>query len=120
VGLFENRPHFSRALDPDLAAVAENEFRVAGARSGHDPHFSVDVAGTPWLGDLGLDGEAFDPKELRLALMSFFMSFSHRANPRAHGRTHFSDEERAGASSFRERCDRCHEARTATADTSGT
>src|SRR5205814_5016931 len=33
VGLFNNRPHFSRALDPDLSSVANNEFTVAGARS---------------------------------------------------------------------------------------
>src|SRR6185312_7097295 len=31
LGLFNNRPHFSRALDPDLSSVAQNEFRVASA-----------------------------------------------------------------------------------------
>src|SRR5262252_5814086 len=41
LGLFNNRPYFSRALDPDLATVAHNEFRVAGALSDHDPWFSL-------------------------------------------------------------------------------
>ncbi len=39
LGLFNNRPHFSRALDPDLVSVAFNEFRVAGAKSGRDPWY---------------------------------------------------------------------------------
>lgn len=29
--LFNNRPHFSRALDPDMTTMVDNEFRVAGA-----------------------------------------------------------------------------------------
>ena len=53
VGLFNNRPHFSRALDPD-SGVAENEFRVAGAPSPADPHFDIDVHDVPWLAELGL------------------------------------------------------------------
>jgi len=32
-GLLANRPYFSRALDPDMATMVNNEFRVAGASS---------------------------------------------------------------------------------------
>ncbi|MEZ4298108.1 MAG: hypothetical protein R3B70_24360 [Polyangiaceae bacterium] len=53
LGLWNNRPHFSRALDPDLSAVAHAEFRVAGARSDHDPVFALRTAERPWLAGLG-------------------------------------------------------------------
>ena len=39
LGLFNNRPYFSRALDPDLATMVHNEFRVVGLRSRHDSWF---------------------------------------------------------------------------------
>lgn len=120
LGLFDNAPHFTRALDPDLSAVAENEFRVAGAGSGADPHFSVDVARTPWLASLGLARRTFDATEVRLSLMAFLMAFSHRTNPSvaAHAASAFTDEERAGAAIFRDRCERCHAARAAADDAS--
>ncbi|WP_437585716.1 hypothetical protein [Sorangium sp. So ce1000] len=111
LGLFNNRPHFSRALDPDLTAVADNEFRVAGALSGHDPWFSISTEDAPWLADLGLvdAGRAARPPEaLRHALMSFLMAFSHRANPAVLGRSSFTPLERDGARVFRDRCARCH------------
>lgn len=113
VGLFNNRPYFSRALDPDLAAVAENEFRVAGAPSPVDPHFSLKLPDAPWLADLALDREAWDPAELRLSLMSFLMAWNHRINPAASTRRGFGALERAGAEAFRARCEGCHQARTA-------
>ncbi|WP_437964044.1 hypothetical protein WMF04_30520 [Sorangium sp. So ce260] len=111
LGLFNNRPHFSRALDPDLTAVADNEFRVAGALSGHDPWFALSAADAPWLADLGLADAAragLPPEALRRALMSFLMAFSHRANPAALGRSSFTPLERDGARVFRDRCARCH------------
>lgn len=111
LGLFNNRPHFSRALDPDLTAVADNEFRVAGALSGHDPWFSISSEGAPWLAELGLvdaGRDARSPEALRRALMGFLMAFSHRANPAALGRTSFTPLERDGARVFRDRCARCH------------
>ncbi|WP_437934016.1 hypothetical protein [Sorangium sp. So ce341] len=111
LGLFNNRPHFSRALDPDLATMADNEFRVAGALSGHDPWFSLSAADAPWLADLGLSDAAragLPPEALRRALMSFLMAFSHRANPAALGRSSFTPLERDGARVFRDRCARCH------------
>jgi cytochrome c peroxidase len=111
VGLFNNRPHFTRALDPDLSAVAENEFRVAGAPSKADPHFALASNSVPWL---GLSAPVTDQAELRRALMSFLMSWTHRTNPMTVGRAAFTDEERAGADVFRSRCESCHQARTST------
>jgi hypothetical protein len=118
VGLFNNRPHFSRALDPDLSAVAENEFRVAGAPSKSDPHFDIDVPDVPWLAELGIATRHYDAAELRLSLMAFLMSWTHRTNPRAAAARSFTSEERAGAIAFRDRCERCHEARASADDAS--
>ncbi len=114
VGLFNNRPHFSRALDPDLASVAENEFRVAGAPSPADPHFDLDTKDVPWLAELSLEKPHYDATELRVSLMAFLMTWTHRHNPRSFGRgdRRFTPEEREGAIAFRDRCERCHEART--------
>ncbi|MBX3233160.1 MAG: hypothetical protein KIT84_20425 [Labilithrix sp.] len=116
VGLFNNRPHFSRALDPDLSAVAENEFRVAGAPSKTDPHWDLDVEEVPWLAGLRLEKKRWDQAELRVALMSFLMAFSHRTNPNAAARAAFTAEERRGAELFRDRCERCHAARASADD----
>jgi mono/diheme cytochrome c family protein len=124
LGLFNNRPHFSRALDPDLTAVADNEFRVAGARSGHDPWFSLDERQLPWLADLygGAAPETLverSPLDLRRALMRFLMDFTHRRNPAAAGRSRFDARERAGAELFAQRCARCHAARLSADEPAG-
>lgn len=117
VGLFNNRPHFSRALDPDLSSVAHAEFRVAGAGSGHSPWFSLDARTHPVLAALGRsEAEAVDPLALRRALMTFLMGFTHRQNPAAAGRTSFSPLEREGAKIFEARCEGCHEARLSADD----
>jgi len=119
LGLFNNRPHFSRALDPDLSAVAHNEFRVAGAKSGRDPWFSIDSGDYPWLASMGAaaaGGEALGPDALRRSLMAFLMAFSHRPNPASAGRASFSPLERRGADVFRARCEGCHSARLAADD----
>jgi hypothetical protein len=116
LGLFNNRPHFSRALDPDLASVAQNEFRVAGAGTESDPAFSVATREFPWLRALGVDAQTLSPEDLRTSLMAFFMVFSHRPNPAVIGRAHFSDDERVGAEVFRDRCEGCHAARLASDD----
>ena len=113
LGLFNNRPHFSRALDPDLTAVAFNEFRVAGAKSGHDPWFSLASSDAAWLRFLGSTSMTLTAEEMRRALMSFLIAFQHRPNPAVLGRTGFSDRERQGAAVFRDRCEGCHEARLA-------
>jgi len=111
LGLFNNRPHFSRALDPDLTTVAFNEFRVAGAKSERDPWFSLAPSEAPWLSPLGWRDGTLSPEMLRKSLMSFLMRFNHRPNPMIVGRTRWSEQERAGAELFRDRCETCHEAR---------
>ncbi len=110
LGLFNNRPHFSRALDKDLSQVAHAEFRVAGKNSGHDPWFSVHALDYPWLKPLGVQARRLSPLELRQALMDFLMRFSHRENPRTHLRIQWSEDEAAGARLFEQRCEGCHRA----------
>jgi hypothetical protein len=114
IGLFNNRPHFSRALDPDLTSVANNEFRVAGAHSGADPWFSISTSEIPWLGALHLGTASLSPIDLRRAFMTYLMESSPRPNPAVvlhAGGARFADEERAGAAAFRDRCASCHAAR---------
>jgi hypothetical protein len=118
LGLFNNAPHFSRALDPDLTTVAHSEFRVAGALSGHDPWFSVEAGAVPWLDALGAGGRAWSAIELRRALMTFLMDFTHRPNPAVTQRAApaWTATERAGAEVFRDRCEDCHSARSRSND----
>jgi hypothetical protein len=111
LGLFNNRPHFSRALDRDMTTMVNNEFRVAGANSGHDPWFSLRASDFPWAAALFAGRDEVGPESLRRALMSFFIAFSHRPNPAVVGRTQWSVSERAGAGVFRDKCESCHEAR---------
>lgn len=121
LGLFNNRPHFSRALDPDLSAVAHNEFRVAGAKSGRDPWFSIESGDYPWLASMGAataESRTLGPDELRRSLMEFLMAFAHRPNPASAGRSAFSHLERRGAEVFRARCEGCHGARLSADDPS--
>jgi hypothetical protein len=110
-GLFNNRPHFSRALDADLATVSHHEFRVAGLGSGKDPWFTLTTADYPWLTALSVTTGSLGPEELRRDLMAFLMGFSHTTNPAVVGREHFTDSERRGVALFRDRCEHCHAAR---------
>ena len=120
VGLFNNKPHFTRALDPDLTTVVHNEFRVAGAESGTDPWFSLTTSDHAWVSALGVTSEATSPVELRRALMSFLMEFTHGVGPSrwATPRTAFDALERKGAERFRDTCASCHAARLVTDDAS--
>jgi hypothetical protein len=113
-GLGNDRPYFSRALDPDLAGMVHNEFHVAGLRSRHDSWFSLGVADVPWLAALGTGPEPLSPEVLRRSLMTFLMGFTHRPNPSVVGRRTWSRDERHGAEVFRDRCARCHAARLVT------
>lgn len=113
LGLFNNRPHFSRALDPDLSSVAHNEFRVAGARSGHDPIFDFGVDDRRYFPDIGARADDLTAPRLRRAFMAFLMDFSHRTSPLLPDEGRFTDLTRRGAEAFRDRCERCHEARLA-------
>jgi hypothetical protein len=118
LGLFNNRPHFSRALDQDLVAVAHNEFAVAGKRSGKGPWFALTERDAPWLSLLA-EGGAFaerSPLELRRSLMAFLMELSHRSNPRARDQREWTPTARAGAQVFRDRCEGCHAARLSSDD----
>lgn len=117
-GLAVNRPHFSRALDPDLSSVCHNEFRVAGAGSGTDPWFALESARFPWLRELGIDRARLEPLELRAALLEFLYTFSHGPNPNADGRSRFSSLEAEGARDFAAHCLSCHAARLRTDDAS--
>jgi hypothetical protein len=110
-GLANNRPHFSRAMDPDLSSVSHNEFRVAGAGSGTDPWFTLETARFPWLQELGVARAELDPLELCAALLSFLYAFTPAPNPHSQGRTQFSKLEAEGARAFQERCQSCHAAR---------
>lgn len=111
LGLMSNRPHFSRALDPDMATMVNAEFGVAGSKSDHNPWFSVAERDFPWLADLGVTDGTLPPEMLRRSLMTFLMDFTHRPNPAVAGRTTWTPVERKGALVFRERCESCHEAR---------
>ncbi len=115
-GLLNNRPYFSRALDPDLATMVGNEFRVAGANSGHDPWFDLRVDQHPWLRALAVTGDAIPALELRAALISFLATFSPWPNPAAVATASFTDAQRAGARLFRARCEGCHQARLVSDD----
>ena len=107
-GLFNNRPHFSRALDPDLATVSHHEFRVAGGGNGVDPWFDLQRADYPWLSALGVSEARLSAEALRRALIAFLMGFSYPTNPAVIGRREFSSGERRGAELFRDHCASCH------------
>jgi hypothetical protein len=113
-GLGNDRPYFSRALDPDLAGMVHNEFHVAGLRNRHDPWFSLGTAGVAWLATLGVGREPLSPEALRRSLMTFLMGFTHRPNPAVVGRHTWSGQERRGAEVFRDRCAGCHAPRLVT------
>jgi hypothetical protein len=119
-GLSNNRPHFSRAMDPDLSSVCHNEFRVAGAGTPQDPWFTLGTARFPWLYELGIDAGELGPLDLRAALLRFLYEFSHAPNPYAKGRERFSALELEGAEQFRRHCSDCHAARLISDDASST
>jgi hypothetical protein len=106
-----NRPHFSRALDRDMATMVNAEFGVAGAKSEHTPWFTLATRDFPWVQDLSVEDATLPPETLRRSLMTFLMDFTHRPNPEAFGRTSWAPLERRGAAVFRDRCESCHEAR---------
>lgn len=122
LGLFPNRPHFSRALDRTLATMVHAEFRVAN-RFSADPDyregwFTLDADERPWLAQVPGWSGPVDPPALRRALMRFFMRASMPQNPRARGRSGYTELEREGAEAFAARCEGCHQARLVTDDPS--
>lgn len=116
LGLFNNKPLFTRALDPNLSRMAHAEFRVANANSTLAPWFPLTLADAPWLALLGVEGTQ-EPADLRRALVAFLRDFTPRANPRvverlaASAEPRFTPIEKRGAEVFRARCATCHAAR---------
>lgn len=110
-GLFNNRPHFSRALDKTMASMVHAEFRVANRHNGRDPWFALTRADVPWLEHVDGAPAELPGELLREAFMSFLMDFTHRSNPAAIDHARFTELERTGATAFRDRCARCHTAR---------
>jgi cytochrome c peroxidase len=110
-GLFNNRPHFSRALDKTTTQMVHAEFRVANRHNGRDPWFTLTRADVPWLGLVADAPAQLSPEYLRESFMTFLGDFTHRANPAAIDHAQFTELERTGAQVFRDRCASCHAAR---------
>ncbi len=117
-GLFNNRPYFSRALDPTMSGMVHAEFRVANRHNGRDPWFALTRADLPWLRDVAELPAELPPELLRRSFMAFLMDFTHRVNPAAVDHARFTALERAGAVAFRDRCAGCHAARLIADDAS--
>jgi hypothetical protein len=116
LGLFNNRPHFSRAFDKTMAQMVQAEFRVANRHNGRDPWFALTSADVPWLDRVPGVPAQLPPELLRQAFMTFLMDFSHRSNPAAIDHDRFTALERTGAQVFRDRCAACHAARVVADD----
>jgi hypothetical protein len=115
-GLWNNRPHFTRALDHTTTDMVHAEFRVANHWSGLDSWFSLGVEDVPWLQAIQGAPARLSPVDLRRDFMAFLADLTFEPNAAARGRDHFDDRERAGAALFRDRCESCHRARLVTED----
>jgi len=115
LGLFGNRPHFTRALDRTLATMVDNEFAVANRGDPNGADFTVDPTRVPWVRELGATAP-MGPVDLRRAMMRFVAGFAHAPNPAVLGRDRFTASEARGAALFRDRCESCHAARTVADD----
>ena len=113
-GLFNNRPHFTRALDRTMTQMVNAEFRVANRWNGRDPWFALPAADFPWLASIDGVPATMSPLFLRRSLMAFLMDLGFEPNQAVRGRSRFSARERAGAELFRRRCEGCHSARLIT------
>jgi len=111
LGLFNNAPHFSRALDRTTTDMVHAEFRVANRHNGRDPWFALTRADAPWLALVPDAPAELSPVQLREAFLTFLGDFTHRANPAAIDHARFTALERRGARAFLERCASCHAAR---------
>jgi len=119
-GLFNLRPYFSRALDKTMAQMVHAEFRVANRHNGRDPWFTLTRADVPWLDHVAGAPAELPPERLREAFMTFLMDFTHRENPTALDHARFTELERTGAQTFRDRCAACHAARLVADDPAST
>jgi hypothetical protein len=119
LGLFPNRPYFSRALDRSTSKMVDNEFRVANHHSELEPWFVLDATMLPWLRELPgwpRDTDSVDGETSRRALMRFLLRFSTPSNPATRGRSEFAELEATGATLFARHCESCHQARLVTDD----
>ena len=110
-GLWNNRPHFTRAMDKTTTDMVHAEFRVANRWNGRDPWFAVGVADVPWLQAIRGAPPRLGPVDLRRDFMVFLADLTYESNPAVRGRDRFDDRERTGAALFRDRCESCHRAR---------
>lgn len=110
-GLLANRPYFSRALDPTMVRMVDNEFRVANRGTGQSPWFSLRRADYPWLDAIDDVPDDLSAEWLRRSLVTFLAQHEPAPNPATAGRRAFTPVERAGADAFRARCEGCHAAR---------
>ncbi|NUP11883.1 MAG: c-type cytochrome [Polyangiaceae bacterium] len=115
-GLLNNGPHFTRALDEDMATMIFAEFRVAAKNSGHDAWFDLGEAPIEWIRrEPWYGATAHDAPALRHALFSYLASSPHPP-PEGAGRDHFDVSEQRGAEVFEDRCASCHAARLIASD----
>lgn len=119
LGLFPNRPYFSRALDRTTSKMVDNEFRVANHHAELEPWFTLDTDMLPWLRELPgwpAAADSVDGETLRRALMQFLLRYSTPSNPATRGRRDFDELEANGARLFARYCESCHQARLVTDD----
>jgi hypothetical protein len=107
-GLFNNRPHFSRALDKTTAKMVHSEFRVANTGTDFDPWFSLTREDAPWLDALGAPADPLEPVVLRRAVVDFLAIFTPDANPAVRGLTALSPSAAEGMQLFSDACASCH------------
>lgn len=110
LGLFNNAPYFSRALDSSMTQMVHSEFKVANRHNGRDPWFQLTDRDVDWWTYLGVGGRVLPPELLREAFMRFLIQFTHRSNAAANHAA-FTASEQRGAEVFRDRCASCHAAR---------
>ena len=108
LGLFNNRPYFSRALDESMTQMVHSEFKVANRHNGRDPWFELTRDDLPWLGQVEGLPDKLTPELLRRSLIAFLADFTHRENPQANDHAKLTPIEAKGATVFRDRCASCH------------
>ena len=117
-GLFNNRPHFSRALDRTTGKMVHAEFRVANEGTGFDPWFAIDIADQPWLRHLGVTDDTLPPTVQRRAVVDFLAIFTPDTNPAIGGAETLDATQRQGMALFARECASCHAARLVADDPS--
>lgn len=115
LGLANNGPHFTRALDDDLTEMVYAEFHVAGARSEHSEWFDLDEAELRWPAIAPwYQSSDHSPEGLRAALVSYLFESPHP--DQEHSAVGLNATETRGAELFNARCASCHAPRLVAAD----